>query len=263
MVLTLFNPDRPEWTTTEIGRACGLAVPTVHRILGALRRHDFVVRDQVTKRFRLGPAILELGRSATGSTDLRSASLPLLSALAASTGETALLTGLNEARDGSVCLERVESSQPLRLSVERGRVMPLHAGAGQKVLLAFMPQEEVERILSRPLAKLCDATIDDPDQLREELRTIREQGWASSFEETNIGVWGLSMALLDHQGHAVAAIGVAGPQDRLPRTMDAWIRMLGDAVADIAATQALRSSYPPVPPQARPTTPPIAKESPR
>jgi IclR family acetate operon transcriptional repressor len=244
-VLSLFSPDKPEWATTEIGRASGLAVPTVHRILTALHRHEFVVRDQVTKRFRLGPAVLALGRTASASTDLHGASLPALEALAAQTGETALLTVLSEHRDRAVCLERVESQQPLRLSVQRGRDLPLHAGASQKALLAFMPDAEAEEILAGPLEKLCDATIDDPQRLRKELRAIRERGWATSFEETNIGVWGLAMTLVDERGRAVAAIGVAGPRDRLPRVIDSWLEILGDAVAKIAAAQALRPSYPP------------------
>jgi IclR family acetate operon transcriptional repressor len=244
-VLSLFSPDKPEWATTEIGRASGLAVPTVHRILTALHRHEFVVRDETTKRFRLGPAILALGQAASASTDLHSASLPALEELAAQTGETALLTVLSEHRDRAVCLERVESSQPLRLSVQRGRDLPLHAGASQKALLAFMPDAEAEAILAGPLEKLCDATIDDPQRLREELRAVRERGWATSFEETNVGVWGLAMTLLDKRGRAVAAIGVAGPRERLPSEIDPWLEILEDAIARIAAAQALRPSYPP------------------
>lgn len=244
-VLRLFTLERPAWTTTEIARECGLPVPTVHRILSALHRHNFVARDEATKRFHLGTAALELGRSARASTDLRAVSLPVLQRLSAYTGETALLTVLSDSRDWVVCMERVESSQALRLSVEPGRQMPLHAGAQQKAILAYLPEAEVERILAQPLEKLCSATIDEPERLRVELRTIRERGWANSFEETDIGTWGIAMTLLDDQGGVVGSVGLAGPQARLSRAqLRKCLGTLQSGTEEIASRLALQCSCP-------------------
>jgi len=242
-VLSLFTAQRPSWTTTEIARACGLPVPTVHRILSALHAHSYVARDEITKRFHLGAAALELGRSARASTDLRSASLPVLRRLSMQTGETALLTVLSDSRDRVVCVERVESSQSLRLSVEPGLQMALHAGASQKAILAHMPEAEIERIVAAPLDKICRATITDPDRLREELKTIRTRGWANSFEETDVGVWGMAMTLLDEQDAVVGAIGLAGPQVRLTRAqLHKCLRALHSGVHEVASRLALRAT---------------------
>jgi IclR family acetate operon transcriptional repressor len=242
-VLALFTSERREWTTTQIGRECGLPVPTTHRILSALQRHRFVVRDEVTKRFRLGPAALALGRKAEASTDLRTVALPVLQRLRAQTGETTLLTVPSENRLRAVCLERVESLQSLRLSVEPGRYVPLHAGAQQKAILAYLPEADIERLASAPLEKLCKATIDDPARLAAELATIRRKGWASSFEETNVGVWGIAMALLDELGHAVASVGIAGPRARLQRSsISTWLDILHTGVEEIAGQVGLKCS---------------------
>lgn len=242
-VLALFTSERQEWTTTQIGRECDLPVPTTYRILAALERHRFVVRDEITKRFRLGPAALALGRNAKASTDLRAVSMPVLQRLSAQTGETTLLVVPSENRLRAICLERVESLQSLRLSVEPGRHLPLHAGAQQKALLAFLPPVEAERVLSNPLEKLCKSTIDDPVQLRKELDTIRHKGWARSFEETNLGVWGVAMTLLDEQGYAVASVGIAGPRARLERTtLPKWLKLLHTGVEEIAAQMSLQCS---------------------
>jgi DNA-binding IclR family transcriptional regulator len=242
-VLALFTSERQEWTTTQIGRECDLPVPTTYRILAALERHRFVVRDEITKRFRLGPAALALGRNAKASTDLRTVSMPVLQRLCAETGETTLLVVPSENRMRAICLERVESPQSLRLSVEPGRHLPLHAGAQQKALLAFLPPAEAERVLSGPLEKLCKSTIDDPDQLRKELETIRRKGWARSFEETNLGVWGVAMTLLDERGYAVASVGIAGPRARLERTsLPKWLKLLHTGVEEIAAQMSLQCS---------------------
>lgn len=245
-VLALFTSERQEWTTTQIGRECDLPVPTTYRILAALERHRFVVRDEITKRFRLGPAALALGRNAKASTDLRTVSMPVLQRLCASTGETTLLVVPSENRLRAICLERVESPQSLRLSVEPGRHLPLHAGAQQKALLAFLPAAEAERVISGPLEKLCKSTIDDPERLRKELQTIRRKGWARSFEETNIGVWGVAMTLLDELGFAVASVGIAGPRARLERSsLSKWLKLLHTEVEEIAAQMSLQCSCSP------------------
>jgi IclR family acetate operon transcriptional repressor len=190
-------------------------VPTAHRILTALAGRRYLARDERTRRFRLGPAALDLGERARAVLDLRRVALPVLRRLARETDETALLTVLNEARDHSVCLERVESSQPLRLSVEPGRQLPLHAGASQKALLAFCDPDEIDLIASGRLERLCRATITNSDTLQADLAEIRARGWAISFEETNVGVWGVAVPLLDAEGTAVAAVGLAGPSARL------------------------------------------------
>jgi DNA-binding IclR family transcriptional regulator len=226
MILDLFTPEEPEWTTSQIARRCDLPIATAHRLLAALQRLEVVTRDPDTKRFRLGMAALRLGESARHAIDLRAIALPVLTRLAEETGETALLTVLNEARDHSLCLERIESAQPLRLSVQPGRMLPLHAGASQKVLLAFMPERERERMLLGPLERLDRATIVEPDALRTELELIRERGYAVSAEETNAGVWGMAVPILDHpagrrdhsqksvDGIIVAGLGFAGPLAR-------------------------------------------------
>ena len=242
-VLGLFSPDSREWTTTEAARACDLPVPTTSRILSSLQRHGYLIRDEMTKRFRLGPAALELGRHARVSLDLRTASLPILRRLAESTGETVLLTALTDDRRRAVCLERVESRHALRLAVEPGLRLPLHAGASQKALLAFLPADEIEQVMGAGLDRLCNATITDPGELRAELDSVRRRGWATSYEETNIGVWGVAIALLDGGDDVAAALGLAGPRVRLPRSRVATVLdLLVAGASDLAATLALRTS---------------------
>jgi IclR family acetate operon transcriptional repressor len=214
-VLDVFSPEAPEWTTTEIARAAALPVATTHRILAVLKSLRYVERDERTKRFRLGGAALDLGERARVVLDLRTSAQPVLRRLARETDETALLVVPNERRDRSVCLERVETSQPLRLSVEPGRQLPLHAGASQKALLAFMSEEEIERVLSAPLERVCRATVTDPEALRGQLAEIRRRGWAISVEETNLGAWGVAVPLLAADGSVVASFGLAGPTVRL------------------------------------------------
>jgi IclR family transcriptional regulator, acetate operon repressor len=213
-ILEAFTEFRPEWSTSDLARFLQLPIPTVHRLLGALARLGYVTRDAQTRRFRLGGAAMQLGERARAVSDLRAVALLPLRRLSEAADETAVLTVLSPERDRSVCLERVETSQPLRLSVQPGSQLPLHAGASQKALLAFMPEREVDRLLDQPLERLCTATITEPRRLRRDLEVIRERGWASSYEETNLGVWGIAVPVIS-EDDVVCAVGIAGPSARL------------------------------------------------
>ncbi len=242
-ILRLFTPDDPDWTVTEAAEALDLPVPTVHRLLAALQRHGYVARDEGTKRYRLGVAAFELGRRATVSTDLQATSLKVLESIAAESGETVLLTVISPDRRTSVCLERVESRKPLRLSVVPGLRVPLHAGASQKALLAYMSHSDLHAFIDGGLPTLCDATITDPVRLEKELVDIRQRGWATSYQETNLGLWGIAITLLDTRADPVAAVGLAGPRARLPKSrIPEVLQVLDEGARTIAASRALITS---------------------
>jgi len=264
VVLSLFTTEQRDWTVTELGRACGLPVPTVYRIVCALHRHGFLSRQEISKRYRLGPAIVRLGRMAAMTVDLRAVTHPVLRRVSMRTRETSLLTIVSESGCSAVCLDRVESREPLRLSVQPGREMPLHAGASQKILLAHLPTADTARVVDEPLESLCSRTITDPEDLRIELTSIRRRGWAASCEETNRGVWGLAVGLIDEYGYSVAAIGVAGPCERKPRVLGPWLSVLSDSATQVANQLGLQASLIVTPgPAARVPSPPPGQEETR
>jgi DNA-binding IclR family transcriptional regulator len=243
-ILEVFTESQPEWSTTGIAHQLDLPVPTVHRILAALKRLGYVSQHEQTRRFRLGLAALSLGERARGLADLRPVAVGPLRQLSDATGETALLTVLSPARDRSVCLERVETSQPLRLSVQPGRQLPLHAGASQKALLAFMPADQIDALAAQPLERLCTATITSRSALHRELTAIRARGWSSSYEETDIGVWGVAIPVLSADD-VICAVGIAGPSPRLTgQRVQRDVRLIHEAATVIG--RALGFTTPPV-----------------
>jgi DNA-binding IclR family transcriptional regulator len=238
-ILESFSGDNPEWSMSDLARALELPVPTVHRILAVLDRMGYVTRDRSTKRYRLGGAGFRLGDRSREMHNLRANAIIPLQQLSTATGETALLTVLSPGRDQSVCAERVETNQVLRLSVEPGRLLPLHCGASQKALLAFMPEDEVKQLLTRRLEKLCTATITDPDLLERELAAIVQRGWALSNEETNIGVWGIAIPVIS-EDDVVCALGIAGPNSRLTdKVIRNSVRKVHDAAVTVARSLGL------------------------
>jgi DNA-binding IclR family transcriptional regulator len=227
-VLDLFTVERPSWSATEIARELEMPTATAHRIVRALEARSYLAK--VDSRYRLGFAAIDLGRRATASIDLRSRLGTVLRELARTTAETALLTVYDESRHGSLCVDRIETTHSLRLAIEIGRVTPIHAGASAKALLAFLEEPIVEEVLSRDLERLAPGTVTDPEALREQLEEIRSRGWASSYEENNVGAWGIAAPILVG-GRVVASIGFAAPA---ARHSDSAVRSLAKLVCHAA-----------------------------
>ena len=214
-VLEFFTVANPQWGLFELGEATQLPVSTLHRIVSVLKRRGLMIQDPDSKKYRLGYAAIELGRRAEAGLPIRQTAEPEMRKLAAETSETIILTVLNDAHDRSICVERIDSRFDLRLHLEVGSVNHLHAGASSKVLLAYLPSDEVDEFVDRVgLPSLGANTITDPEKLRVELALIRERRSAFSREETDRDAWGVAAPILTGDGRALAAIGIAGPTSR-------------------------------------------------
>jgi DNA-binding IclR family transcriptional regulator len=212
-ILDSFSTSRPSWTLTGLSEHLGPPKSTLHRFLCSLHQHGILRQDETSKRWLLGYRLLVWGRLAEQSTALHHIAKPVMHDLVARTGETALLTVCHDRE--VVCVEKVESSHSVRLALEVGARRPLHAGASSKVLMAYLPGEEIEQIVrEQGLPKLCVNTITDREELSAELDSIRERGYAQSIEETDQGAWGVATPIRDHNDDVIAAIGLAGPSSR-------------------------------------------------
>ncbi len=151
------------------------------------------------------------------------------------TGETAILTVYNGQE--VICIDKVETSLSVRMTLQAGRRRSPHAGASSKALMAYLPEEEIQAIIrDRGLPKLCANTITDPDELVAELARIREHGYAESHEETDLGAWGIATPIRDRKGDVVAAIGIAGPSSRFTNQLvQHWVVLCRQAAQRISA----------------------------
>lgn len=212
-IIDSFSSSQPSWTLTELSEHLDLPKSTLHRFLRSLQAHGILQQDEASKQWRLGYRLFVWGSLAERSTALLDIARPVMRDLSAETGETALLTVYHA--EEVFCVEKVESSYSVRLALDVGTRHPPHAGASSKILMAYLPEEEIEAIIGdQGLGKVCANTITDGDELRRELRKIREQGYAQSVEETDPGAWGVATPIRDWDGQVVAAIGIAGPTSR-------------------------------------------------
>jgi DNA-binding IclR family transcriptional regulator len=215
-VLLLFDEEHPSLTAGEIARRLDMPRSTTYRYLQTLRSYN-LIEDDAGGGFRLGTRIFQLARIAGQGIGYVEIARPYMADLAALTGEVVLLTRRSGAQ--VICIERVEGDprHPIRLSYERGHVLPLHAGASAKVLLAFSEPAEIEAVMNsiESLPRYTDRTVLDLTALRRQLDRIRSDGYALTSGEVDSGVRGIAAPILGPDGRVAAGLSVVGPQFRL------------------------------------------------
>lgn len=211
-LLDYFTAERPQCGLSDLSRAANMPKATVARCLAALEQAGFLVQDPETKNYRLGYKLLELGNLVRDQIELRKVALPFMIALRDKSGESVHLTAVVDGE--GTYLEKVDSLQPVRLWTRLSGRGPLYAGASRKILMAYLPEEEINAVIKKGLVKFTERTITDPDALKQHLRTIREQGWATSAGELFPESASVAAPIRDDTGKVVAGLSVAGPASR-------------------------------------------------
>jgi DNA-binding IclR family transcriptional regulator len=209
----LESPSRNGVRLTELAERCGLDKGTTSRLLDDLSAEWFVEQDAETGRFRLGTGLLEYGSAVLRRIDLRAEALPILTELAQQAHETVHLGML--AGTDAFYLEKVESPGALQMRSRVGDRMPLHSAGLGKAMLAYQPEDYVERVVAAGLPRRTPSTITDPAELRQELRRIRVRGYSFDLEENEEGIRCVGAPIHDHQHKVAAALSIAGPAFRL------------------------------------------------
>ena len=191
-------------------QATGLTRPTAHRIAVALERHRLITRD-AQGRFVLGPRIAELA-TAAGEDRLLAVAQPVLTQLRDTTGESAQL--YRRQGDWRICVAAAERASGLRDTVPVGAALPMTAGSGAQVLLAWDDEVRVHSAPHGPAhGPLRGAKFTAPG-----LAQVRRRGWAASAAEREPGVASVSAPVRGASGKVVAAVSVSGPIERLTRS---------------------------------------------
>lgn len=207
-VLNSFSLESPELSLKEIAETTALSKPTAFRILSTLEPLHYVALDSLTRKYRLGARILELGGVARSSIALRKIARPHLNALQQATGATVLLAALMD--DELVYIDKRETAGPIRLVSDVGWRRGPHFGMLGMVLLAFQEEAEMERLLEKsPLVAHTSSTVVDPEKFRKRLKEIRGAGYGIEMNEAFQGVWGVAAPVLNYGGSVLAAVGVA------------------------------------------------------
>lgn len=188
-----------------------LPLSTVYRYLRTLREVEFV--EERDGSYVPGWRLLELSGQHLTHTKLVELGHSFLRDLSEATGETAVLT----VRVGTqaMCLRQVESHHPIRMAFRINQLLPLHAGAGQRMLLAHAPASVIERVLEQPLRHITAATLDRAHVIKE-IDQIRRSGYLVSHGELSDGAVAVAVPVFAN-GEIACSLTVAGPENRCSR----------------------------------------------
>ena len=199
----------------DISTDVELSRPTTYRLLSTMKLKGVVLQDHITGDYRLGPACFRLMSSmADGHAGFPAEAARELEELRDATSETVTVHVM--AGPSRICVQELPSPSAIRYTAGLGATAPIYSGSAGKVLLAFLPQRELDQTLrSLRLTPVTANTVTDPDALRAELAEIARTGTATSMGERVVGAVGVSAPVFDSAGRVLAAISVLGPAERL------------------------------------------------
>jgi len=240
-VLRAFTPDRPTLGISELARGLALTRSTTHRYVATLATLGYLEQDGPTRKYRLGPRVLDLGFSVLASLDLREVAAPHLRRLTDSTGHTSNLA----IRDDTdvILIDRVRGRpgryHHLEFTLHVGSRIPAYCSATGKALLAFLPRPDLEQVLERiDLIQRGPRTLTDKRALLAELDQVRRTGIAVNDEELESALRSIASPVRARSGEVVAAVNVAVP--RSPAAMSELVSRLGPTVRATANEIAAR-----------------------
>jgi IclR family transcriptional regulator, pca regulon regulatory protein len=234
-VLGAFTPDRPALGISDLARELALTRSTTYRYVATLAALGFLKRDDSTRKYRLGPRVLDLGFSVLGSLELRDIAAPHLRRLTDVTGHTSNLA----IRDDTdvILVDRIRGRpgryHHLEFTLHVGSRIPAYCSATGKALLAFLPRPDLDRILERvDLVQRGPKTLTSKKALLAELEQVRRTGLATNDEELESALRSIAAPVRSRSGDVVAAVNVAIPWS--PAPMSELVKHIGPAVLGTA-----------------------------
>jgi IclR family transcriptional regulator, pca regulon regulatory protein len=245
-ILSAFRSGRPLLGVSELGRDIGLSRSTTHRYVATLAALGYLQQDPSTKKYRLGPRVLDLGFSAINSMELREVAAPHLRELSDATGYTvnmAILDGLD-----IVYVERSRSARAgqreIDLNLHVGSRLPAYCTSLGKVMLAFLDESDQKNALAGiDFTRRGPNTVTSRPAFLLELKRVREDGFAINNEELAYGLRSIAAPILSRDAVAVAAINLAVHSSMV--SMEDLVARLSPTLRAAAADISARLGYRP------------------
>lgn len=228
---------------TEIAGELGVHKSTASRLVSVLESRGLVEQLGERGKYAIGFGIVRLAGAATERLDLSRIGQAYCDSLATELGETVNIA----IRDFDVAINISQARGTASVTAHNwvGQRTPLHATSSGKVLLAHAPRDDQDRILARKLEQYTEQTVTAARQQRKDFELIVHDGYATSYEEFEIGLNAAAVAVYDHEGNVVAALSASGPTYRFTRErVREAVGFMRDASADLSAQLGFLPSVP-------------------
>lgn len=213
-VIQVFSREHPALTLSEVARLTGMTRATARRILLTLEKLGHVRSDG--RRFSLTPRVLTLGWAYLSSLNLWEIAQPLMEDLVQETHESCSAATLD--LPDIVYVARVPTRRIMTIALGVGTRLPAHATSMGRVLLADLPQAELDAYLANyELERFTPHTIVEPDALRAVVADVRSQGWALVDQELEIGLRSVAAPIRGASGRTIAALNASAAAARVSK----------------------------------------------
>ncbi|MQQ07825.1 helix-turn-helix domain-containing protein [Epibacterium sp. SM1979] len=212
-LLDAFSRQRPEIGLTEFVQIAQRDKATLHRHLSELTENGFLEQNPVTRAYRLGPAILRLSGVREVTHPMRSILSPIVADLSEQTGELAHASLLQGSVLSAVCHTDTKQHRT-RVQFDEAEILPLHATSSGLCVLAFSDPGFSRAQLEEPLVAYTNATLTDPDAIKQRLSKIRELGYCLTEKGYDEDVTSLAVPLFGAESKVIGAFAVAFPSLR-------------------------------------------------
>lgn len=233
MVLDCFTEQKPELKLSEITEMLDINKSTLHGIIATLKYHGLMAQDENTQQYRLGLKHIEYGQRVQNSIDISSIARPIIQRVCDELEETVHIGTLD--RDEVVYIEKNESQQSMRIFTTIGSRKPAHATGVGKAMLAYLDQEDLNKVIKDEMIGFTPNTIINKELLKIELAGIRDRGFAYDNEENILGLSCVAAPIFDYTGNVKYGISVSGPTMRMSdEKMEKAISAITEAALEIS-----------------------------
>jgi IclR family KDG regulon transcriptional repressor len=238
-----FLSDHPGGSTlTDISKQLQVPVSSMHNLIRTLVKRGYLRRDQLSMIYQLGPKIGQLVGNFVEQVDIIQLANPQMIRLSQLTGETTSLTILRD--DEIVFIHKVVGESVVQIVNPVGTTLAAHATGSGKVMLSYLPFEELDHIYpNESLPKLTINTIDNKTKLKIALKETAELGYAFDNEESHNGIWAIAACIRDVRGRPVAALSVVGLVGRVSsKDTRLWPNYIKEMAKEVSAALGYRPS---------------------
>ncbi|WP_226682957.1 IclR family transcriptional regulator [Sutcliffiella horikoshii] len=208
-IIETFSLRERELTLVDISKKTGLPLTTVHRNVQSLLQRGYLEQDEISGKFRPGMQFVRVAGILIQGLDLVQKASPYLHRLAK---KTEMNVNLSIYDDGeALCLVNIESFHNFGFEIKVGQKLPIYAGALSKLILAYLPEREFDR-LSDTFKTFTPITISQRQELKNDIESIRQHGYAKSEGELQLGAVAYAAPVFNYEGKLEAGIAITGPE---------------------------------------------------
>ncbi|SFR00897.1 IclR family transcriptional regulator [Desulfoscipio geothermicus] len=232
-ILEVLCKEKEPQSLASLHKTLGLSKTTLARILNTLEKGGYVERDSSLQKYALGMKFLHYSYAVSERLTVKQVAAPILRRIRDSCMETVYIYFLHN--NQRICIDCLQGKSAVRVMVYLGQESPLYAGASGKAILAYFSKEELEKYFNEvELKPLTPNTIINRDLLEQDLKLIRQRGYATSIGEKVSGVISVSAPIWDKDGKVTSTLSIAAPMDRQSE-IENFIQLVKEGAAEISS----------------------------